>query len=221
MLAGAELQEKKEALCIKSSRSCTLGRQECRDRVFALRGDADELQGWAAALGDVLENEGGQTASPEVVRAPPFKAFDVASGQAAAQTGLSLSGQRSIQENEFYKNLNLDKICRLLFLDDVLLAIDWIGLDGVENIGFVVYNQVLGQLADALGRCDKSVRESISSQWEKPLLRLNVIKEDSPAADAKEGEKVDMVDGELVVAFKVSNVRQIGGNLMERFGGKK
>jgi hypothetical protein len=94
----------------------------------------------------------------------------------------------------------LEKIRRLLFIDDILIGIEWMSVDSVENVGFVIYNKILGQLADGFSKCDKKSRETIASRWETPILRFNVI---------KGGESVDFIDGELVVSFDVDRINDV------------
>ena len=215
-----------DILTVKASRSCTLGKEECRDRIFLLKGDDMELHGWLTVLKQLAEvgnaeiSENGGSGAAEMLCPPPFKAFDTPPSQPAAQTGLSMSAQRSIQENEFYKLLNLDKMCRLLMVDDIALAVDWLGLDGVDNMGFVVYNQVLGQLVDALNKCDKNIREAIARQWEKPLLCFRRVEDNEN--DEENDDDVVIENGELVVLFRVgqseSDARIVGKRLAQTFG---
>lgn len=224
VLVDCQLSRSGEALTLRAGRSCTLGKEESRGRVFLLKGAEEELQAWERALADVLENEalsragsrGVLAESPDAVSPPPFlpsQMLPPVSPSSGSHTGLSLSAQRSIHENEFYKTLNLEKIGRLLFLEDILLVIDWISLDSVDNIGFIVYNQILGMLADSVARCSLLARQNMANLWQKPVIRFNIL------SGPDDTESIDILDGEMIIGFRIGHEKQVGAICLEtKFG---
>ncbi len=99
----------------------------------------------------------------------------------------------------------------LLHHDDLILVIDWVALDrqGVENVGALVYNTVLGSLADRISAQGKKTREAIVAAWTSPILRFELSRDE-------QGVSVDR--GELVVRFQIDRASEVGSDVEKKFG---
>jgi hypothetical protein len=211
-------------LKIASARSCTAAQAPTAGRVFSLKGEVGDLQAWEVALHNC-------TTDQIAVNAPPFLAYNVADAApaVAAPSGLSLSAQRSMQDklrhisfrflflksnSEYFKRLHLEKLRRvLLHHDDLVLVVDWVALDrqNVENVGALVYNTVLGSLADRISVQAKRTREAIVAAWSSPILRFELCRDE---------QGVSIENGELLVRFQIDKAAEAGADVEKKFGGE-
>jgi hypothetical protein len=106
----------------------------------------------------------------------------------------------------------LEKLRRvLLHHDDLVLVVDWVALDrqNVENVGALVYNTVLGSLADRISVQSKRTREAIVAAWTSPILRFEL---------SRDAQGVSVENGELVVRFQIDKAAEVGADVKEKFG---
>jgi hypothetical protein len=117
--------------------------------------------------------------------------------------------------SEYFKRLHLEKLRRvLLHHDDLVLVVDWVSLDrqNVENVGALVYNTVLGSLADRISVQAKRTREEIVAAWTRPILRFELCRDE---------QGVSIESGELVVRFQIATAAEAGADVEKKFGGSR
>ena len=179
--------------------------EEVKGRAFYLKGDMEELMSWENAIKSLKSSlENSPPSSPRCA-APPFLPFEensnVSTVSSPQNTGLSLSGQRSVSDNELTKDFHLEKISRILGMDDILIVVEWLSFkknNGVEEkVGYIVYNQMLGSISDNICKCDLQGREELKKKWTKPNIRFKDSNVEKP--------KVEFSEGELLVCFDVNS----------------
>ncbi len=180
-------------------------------RVFCLKGDVGDLQAWEVALHNSIEQSTHELALAPPCAPPPFQSYSQDQTVVAAASGLSLWAQRSLQDNDYFKRVHLEKLRRLLLHDDIVVVVDWVALDrqGVDNVGALVYNTVLGRLADGVSVQTKKTREAIMTAWTRPILRFEA---------RCEGLGVSIQGGEMVVTFDIERPGNVGSDLEKLFG---